>query len=85
MSEYFESKENLQEAVRRSFNDVLKEKEAREAMQQKDNDDGYIYIESGTFDLTCEDKVLKSKGMITVTGGSFTVNGEEETFSVYRP
>ncbi len=50
-----------------------------------DSEDGYIYIESGIFDLDCEDKVLKSPGLITVAGGTFTVNGEEETFSVYRP
>ena len=44
-------------------------------------ENGYLYIESGSFAITAEDDAVKSVGALTVAGGDFTVESVGDAFS----
>ena len=50
---------------------------ADEAIQQK-TEEGYIYIESGTFDLTSADDGIKAAGSITIEDGDFAISAGDD-------
>ena len=50
---------------------------ADEAIQQK-TEEGYIYIESGTFDLTSADDGIKAVGSITIEDGDFAISAGDD-------
>ena len=50
---------------------------ADEAIQQK-TEEGYIYIESGTFDLTGADDGIKAAGSIIIEGGDFAISSGDD-------
>lgn len=44
----------------------------------QDNNGGYIYLESGTVNITADDKGIYSEGDITIAGGTVNISSEDE-------